>query len=180
MVLHCSQTWGVDSRAAGARLAAGDGWKTAEARWGCTMSDPLETPGAGSTSQPPLDPERKNGSRGVAPRHRTLSPAPKGWTWRKKIAHQILGPFDYRQTSESPDRSIPLPAAHYFGNIDPQPDCVITTEIASGRFEDDIRRMRMAAWHGADHMMVIRTAGQSHFDGLRRHPGRNGRCAHQP
>lgn len=24
----------------------------------------------------------------------------------------------------------------------------------------------MAAWHGADHIMVIRTAGQSHFDGL--------------
>ncbi len=24
----------------------------------------------------------------------------------------------------------------------------------------------MAAWHGADHMMVIRTAGQSHIDGL--------------
>ncbi len=42
----------------------------------------------------------------------------------------------------------------------------MTTEIASGRFEDDIRRMRMAAWHGADHMMVIRTAGQSHIDGL--------------
>ena len=61
---------------------------------------------------------------------------------------------------------MPLPAAHYFDNIDPQPDCVVTTEIASGRFEDDIRRMRMAAWHGADHMMVIRTAGQSHIDGL--------------
>ena len=61
---------------------------------------------------------------------------------------------------------MPLPAAHYFGDIDPQPDCVVTTEIASGRFEDDIRRMRMAAWHGADHMMVIRTAGQSHIDGL--------------
>ena len=61
---------------------------------------------------------------------------------------------------------MPLPAAHYFGNIDPQPDCVVTTEIASGRFEDDIRRMRMAAWHGADHIMVIRTAGQSHMDGL--------------
>ncbi len=43
---------------------------------------------------------------------------------------------------------------------------MVTTEIASGRFEDDIRRMRMAAWHGADHMMVIRTAGQSHMDGL--------------
>jgi D-ornithine 4,5-aminomutase subunit beta len=26
--------------------------------------------------------------------------------------------------------------------------------------------MRMAAWHGADHLMVIRTAGQSHIDGL--------------
>lgn len=26
--------------------------------------------------------------------------------------------------------------------------------------------MRMAAWHGADHLMVIRTAGQSHFEGL--------------
>ena len=61
---------------------------------------------------------------------------------------------------------MPLPAAHYFGDIDPQPDCVVTTEIASGRFEDDVRRMRMAAWHGADHMMVIRTAGQSHMDGL--------------
>ena len=42
----------------------------------------------------------------------------------------------------------------------------MTTEIASGRFEDDIRRMRMAAWHGADHIMVIRTTGQSHIDGL--------------
>ena len=61
---------------------------------------------------------------------------------------------------------MPLPAAHYFDNIDPQPDCVVTTEIASGRPEDDIRRMRMAAWHGADHIMVIRTAGQSHIDGL--------------
>jgi len=26
--------------------------------------------------------------------------------------------------------------------------------------------MRMAAWHGADHLMVIRTTGQSHIDGL--------------
>src|SRR5690606_8277768 len=62
--------------------------------------------------------------------------------------------------------SVHLPSAHYFDNIDPQPDVVITSEIASGRFEDDIRRMRMAAWHGADHIMVIRTLGQSHFDGL--------------
>ena len=61
---------------------------------------------------------------------------------------------------------MPLPSAHSFGNIDPQCDFVITTEIASGRFEDDLRRMRMAAWHGADHIMVIRTTGQSHIDGL--------------
>ncbi|MDY0088080.1 MAG: D-ornithine 4,5-aminomutase subunit OraE, partial [Coriobacteriia bacterium] len=70
------------------------------------------------------------------------------------------------ETSATLERSIPLPAAHYFGDIDPQPDCVVTSEIASGRPEDDVRRMRMAAWHGADHIMVIRTAGQSHIDGL--------------
>ncbi|NLG67352.1 MAG: hypothetical protein GX536_06535, partial [Actinobacteria bacterium] len=93
-------------------------------------------------------------------------PRRRGWTWRRRLPYEMLGPFDYRQTSEGLRHSIPLPAAQYFGNIDPQPDCVITTEIASGRFEDDIRRMRMAAWHGADHMMVIRTAGQSHIDGL--------------
>src|SRR5699024_7415434 len=57
-------------------------------------------------------------------------------------------------------------AASYFDDIDPQGKSTITTEIASGRFEDDIRRMRMAAWHGADHLMVIRTAGQSHFESL--------------
>jgi D-ornithine 4,5-aminomutase subunit beta len=61
---------------------------------------------------------------------------------------------------------VPLPTAHAFGDIDPQCDVIITTEVASGRFEDDLRRMRMAAWHGADHIMVIRTTGQSHIDGL--------------
>jgi D-ornithine 4,5-aminomutase subunit beta len=93
-------------------------------------------------------------------------PRRRGWTWRRPVKRQQLGPFDYRQTSEPLKQSISLPAAKHFGGIDPQPDCVITTEIASGRFEDDLRRMRMAAWHGADHVMVIRTAGQSHFDGL--------------
>ncbi|MGI6365938.1 MAG: D-ornithine 4,5-aminomutase subunit OraE [Bacillota bacterium] len=94
-------------------------------------------------------------------------PRRKGWTWRKPLPRDTqIGPFKYKQISESLKNSIPLPAAKYFGGIDPQPDCVITTEIASGRFEDDIRRMRMAAWHGADHIMVIRTAGQSHYDGL--------------
>lgn len=93
-------------------------------------------------------------------------PRRRGWHWREETGKKQVGPFEYRQVSKALNKSIPLPAAKYFENIDPQPDSVITTEIASGRFEDDIRRMRMAAWHGADHIMVIRTAGQSHFDGL--------------
>ncbi len=94
-------------------------------------------------------------------------PRRRGWTWRKGAGEKRkIGKFEYYETTENLNRSQPLPAAKYFDNIDPQPQPVITTEIASGRFEDDIRRMRMAAWHGADHIMVIRTAGQSHFDGL--------------
>lgn len=93
-------------------------------------------------------------------------PKRRGWTWRESTEGEQLGPFVFLDQSKSLTNSIPLPSAKYFGNIDPQPMPVITTEIASGRFEDDIRRMRMAAWHGADHIMVIRTAGQSHFDGL--------------
>jgi len=93
-------------------------------------------------------------------------PRRKGWSWRRKIEKQQIGPFVYENSAESLTRSVPLAAAHYFADIDPQCDMVITTEIASGRFEDDLRRMRMAAWHGADHIMVIRTTGQSHIDGL--------------
>ncbi len=94
------------------------------------------------------------------------TPRRSGWTWRKQKVDLNINEYTYEQTSELLKSSIPLPAAHYFDNIDPQPDVVITSEIASGRFEDDIRRMRMAAWHGADHIMVIRTLGQSHIDGL--------------
>ncbi|MDI3472027.1 MAG: D-ornithine 4,5-aminomutase subunit beta [Thermotogaceae bacterium] len=94
-------------------------------------------------------------------------PRRKGWTWRKKLSSPYrINDYEYYQISEPLRNSIPLPAAKYFDNIDPQPDVIITAEIASGRFEDDIRRMRMAAWHGADHIMVIRTLGQSHIDGL--------------
>jgi D-ornithine 4,5-aminomutase subunit beta len=93
-------------------------------------------------------------------------PRRKGWTWRKKLGDQKIGDFIYKEMSENLKNSVPLPAARSFDDIDPQSEPVITTEIASGRFEDDIRRMRMAAWHGADHIMVIRTTGQSHFDGL--------------
>ena len=94
------------------------------------------------------------------------TPRRKGWTWREHVPRQQMGPFTYLDSSKPLKNSVPLPPAKYFGNIDPQSMPVITTEIASGRFEDDIRRMRMAAWHGADHIMVIRTAGQSHMDGL--------------
>lgn len=93
-------------------------------------------------------------------------PRRKGWLWRNRIKNHRIGPFEYQDTSDNLLHSVPLPAAHNFNDIDPQSDCVITTEIASGRFEDDLRRMRMAAWHGADHIMVIRTTGQSHIDGL--------------
>ncbi len=89
------------------------------------------------------------------------------WHWRKErdVEHKY-GEFTYYEASEPLKQSVPLPGSRGFGYIDPQPDCVITTEIASGRFEDDVRRMRMAAWNGADHIMVIRTAGQSHIDSL--------------
>ena len=93
-------------------------------------------------------------------------PKRKGWSWRRKLENHRVGPFLYKNASEDLKQSIPLPSAQAFGDIDPQCDFVITTEIASGRFEDDLRRMRMAAWHGADHIMVIRTTGQSHIDGL--------------
>ncbi|HMM61251.1 MAG TPA: lysine 5,6-aminomutase subunit alpha, partial [Candidatus Rifleibacterium sp.] len=94
-------------------------------------------------------------------------PRRKGWTWREKVEGGYkVEKFHFKEMSKPLANSVPLPAAKYFNNIDPQPMPVITTEIASGRFEDDIRRMRMAAWHGADHIMVIRTTGQSHIDGL--------------
>ena len=83
-------------------------------------------------------------------------PRRRGWTWRTPAPKLNLGPFEYHDCSTPLHDSVGLPPAHYFENIDPQPMPVITTEIASGRFEDDIRRMRMAAHHGADHIMVIR------------------------
>ncbi|MCE1188589.1 MAG: cobalamin-dependent protein [Ignavibacteria bacterium] len=94
-------------------------------------------------------------------------PRRRGWHWREgRNETRIVGDFEYHESSEGLKNYIPLPGSRGMGYIDPQPDCIITTEIASGRFEDDIRRMRMAAWHGADHIMVIRTAGQSHIDSL--------------
>ncbi len=93
-------------------------------------------------------------------------PRRRGWHWREPAPNLEMGPFVYKDCSKPLKNSVGLPPAKFFGDIDPQPLPVITTEIASGRFEDDIRRMRMAAWHGADHIMVIRHMGQSHIDGL--------------
>ncbi len=113
-----------------------------------------------------LNPEERINIEEILEELEDYKPRRKGWTWRKKVKNQQVNSFIYKDMSEPLEQSVPLPAARSFGNIDPQPEPVITTEIASGRFEDDIRRMRMAAWHGADHIMVIRTAGQSHYDGL--------------
>ena len=93
-------------------------------------------------------------------------PKRRGWTWRTVEPGLKMGPFTYKEATTPLKNGVGVPSAKFFDGIDPQPQPVITTEIASGRFEDDIRRMRMAAWHGADHIMVIRTAGQSHMDGL--------------
>lgn len=93
-------------------------------------------------------------------------PKRRGWTWRTPDPKLHMGPFEYHDATKPLENGIGVPSSKYFDGIDPQPTPIITTEIASGRFEDDIRRMRMAAWHGADHIMVIRTAGQSHMDGL--------------
>ncbi len=114
-----------------------------------------------------LEPNRKLDIEEIMRDLEHYRPRRKGWTWRETPAEGVdMGPFHYHDMSQPLKNGIGLPASKYFDNIDPQPSCVVTTEIASGRFEDDIRRMRMAAWHGADHLMVIRTTGQSHIDGL--------------
>ncbi|NLM44327.1 MAG: LuxR family transcriptional regulator [Clostridiales bacterium] len=114
-----------------------------------------------------LDPNKKLDIKELLKDLENYRPRRRGWHWREgRNQKRQIGDFEYRETSENLKNYIPLPGSRGFGYIDPQPDCVITTEIASGRFEDDIRRMRMAAWHGADHIMVIRTAGQSHVDSL--------------
>ncbi len=119
------------------------------------------------TQQKPLDPNKKLDIELILEGLENYHPTRKGWTWREVPEEGVdMGPFHYRNMSRPLKNSIGLPASKYFDFIDPQPSCVVTTEIASGRFEDDLRRMRMAAWHGADHLMVIRTTGQSHIDGL--------------
>jgi D-ornithine 4,5-aminomutase subunit beta len=114
-----------------------------------------------------LDPNKKIDINELLQDLNKYEPKRRGWHWREgRNENRVVGDFEYHEASEGLKNYIPLPGSRGFHYIDPQPDCVVTTEIASGRFEDDIRRMRMAAWHGADHIMVIRTAGQSHIDSL--------------
>ncbi|HYE11925.1 MAG TPA: D-ornithine 4,5-aminomutase subunit OraE [Patescibacteria group bacterium] len=114
-----------------------------------------------------LDPNKKIDINELLQDLDKYEPKRRGWHWREgRNENRVVGDFEYHEASEGLKNYIPLPGSRGFHYIDPQPDCVVTTEIASGRFEDDIRRMRMAAWHGADHIMVIRTAGQSHIDSL--------------
>jgi len=117
----------------------------------------------------PLRPDEPIDIEGLFEGLASYRPRRRGWAWRRPLPPGRTNPpapFVYHQTSEPLGQGLAPPAARSFWSIDPQPAVTITSEIASGRFEDDIRRMRMAAWHGADHIMVIRTAGQSHFDGL--------------
>ncbi len=114
-----------------------------------------------------LEPNKKINIHEILQDLDTYAPKRRGWHWREgQNETRQIGDFEFHQTSKGLEKFIPLAGSRGIGGIDPQPDCVITTEIASGRFEDDIRRMRMAAWNGADHIMVIRTAGQSHYDSL--------------
>ena len=114
-----------------------------------------------------LDPNTKIDVEEILQDLENYHPPRKGWTWRTVPKDGVdMGGFHYRDMSEPLENSVPMPTAKYFEGIDPQPIPVVTSEIASGHFEDDIRRMRMAAWNGADHIMVIRTTGQSHIDGL--------------
>lgn len=113
-----------------------------------------------------LDPKKKLDFKEILKDLKDYRANKRGWVWRDNPDSIKYREHTYFDHSSPLKQSVPLPAAKYFDNIDPQPKPVITTEIASGRFEDDIRRMRMAAWHGADHIMVIRTTGQSHIDGL--------------
>lgn len=115
----------------------------------------------------PLDPDVKLDVEEIMKDLEHYHPARKGWTWREVPEGGVdMGPFHFRDMSVPLKNSTPMLAAKYFDGIDPQPSPVITSEIASGHFEDDLRRMRIAAWNGADHIMVIRTTGQSHIDGL--------------
>ena len=88
-------------------------------------------------SEMTLKPNEKLDVRNILKDLDKYEPKRRGWTWRKPAPNLEMGPFTYHDVSEPLKQSVGLPPAKYFGDIDPQPLPVITTEIASGRFEDE-------------------------------------------
>jgi len=66
-----------------------------------------------------LDPDRKLDVALVLRDLEHYRPRRKGWSWRRHVADQRIGPFVYRDSSQPLARSLPLPAAHSFGGADP-------------------------------------------------------------
>ena len=116
-------------------------------------------------SEMTLKPNEKLDVRNILKDLDKYEPKRRGWTWRKPAPNLEMGPY-LHDVSEPLKQSVGLPPAKYFGDIDPPAASGHHDRDCLRRFEDDIRRMRMAAWHGADHIMVIRHMGQSHIDGL--------------
>jgi D-ornithine 4,5-aminomutase subunit beta len=48
---------------------------------------------------PPLAPDEKFDIPRLLEGIEHYRPRRKGWTWRKQVPHQQLGPFEYRETS---------------------------------------------------------------------------------
>ena len=165
MVYRLARIRGISIREAGLALEKGEGWDELDGELRHPVKADASKNTAAEQTARALNVNEKIDIEGILQDLDKYRPRRRGWTWRKPLSEKC-GEFDYKDASAGLKNYVGLPAARYFADIDPQPTPVITTEIASGRFEDDIRRMRMAAAHGADHVMVIRTAGQSHFDGL--------------
>ena len=70
----------------------------------------------------PLEPNTKLDIEHILEGLEDYHPPRKGWTWRDVPAEGVdMGPFHFRDMSKPLKKSIGLPAAKYFDNIDPQP-----------------------------------------------------------
>ena len=64
-------------------------------------------------------------------------PRRRGWTWREPAPGLKMGPLVYQDCSKPLQDSVPLPPAHYFDDIDPQPMQMCIRD-----------RCRKASWSG--------------------------------
>ena len=157
VVLMVAERQGTDVEERGGRDPGGRGGPRWPGPGGIAMTDDGQPPGP----QDKLDLEEilKDLERYRPPR--------AGWPWRSvPPTASTWGPFTTTTCPRRCSGAFLCRRRSTSSTSTRSPSCVVSTEIASGRFEDDLRRMRMAAWHGADHLMVIRTTGQSHIDGL--------------